>query len=121
MRSPSARVLINSVDIYVGTEGRDLNAGPKEIYPTSPTYAAVPCTVQVGAYTEQTATDADGQDRITQLLEYRIMFGQNYGITARDKIIYVDSAGTSHTLFAQAQRDEAGRGAAFTIRADERL
>ena len=121
MRSPSARCLINAVDIYVGTEGRDLNAGPKEIHPATPTFAGVPCTVQVGAYREEPATDADGQDRVTQLLEYRIMFGQNYAVTARDKIIYVDSSGISHTLFVQAQRDEAGRGAAFTIRADERL
>ncbi len=121
MRSPSARCLINSIDIYVATEGRDLNGGPLEVYPATPTYKGIPCTVQVIAYTEQPASDADGQDRITQLLEYRIMFGQNYTITARDKIVYVDGAGVSHTLFAQAQRDEAGRGGAFTIRADERL
>ncbi len=118
MRSPSGRVLINSIDIYVGVKGQDPDGGYKLTYPSTPTYAAIPCTVQVGEYVEQFDVQ---QNRMTQSLTYRIMTGQPYAIKARDQIKWTDNAGVVHTLMTEANRDEAGRGGAFTIRATETL
>ncbi len=117
MRSPSARCLINTVDIYRGVQGQDADGGYRLTYP-SVTYASVPCTVQVGEFMEQFD---EQQNRITQSLAYRIMTGQPYVVNARDKIVYTDTNGVTHELQAQANRDEAGRGGAFTIRATETL
>ncbi len=117
MRSPSARVLINTVDIYRGVQAQDVDGGYKLTYP-SVTYAQVPATVQVGEFIEQFD---EQQNRITQALTYRIMTGIPCVVHARDKIVYTDFNGVTHTLQAQANRDEAGRGGAFTIRATETL
>ncbi len=118
VRSPSSRVLINTVDIYRGIQGQDADGGYKLPYASTPTYASIPATVQVGEFIEQFD---EQQNRITQALTYRIMTGQPYVVNARDKIVYVDSNNVTHTLQAQANRDEAGRGGAFTIRATETL
>jgi len=117
MRSPSARCLINTVDIYRGVKGQDPDGGYRLTYP-SLTYAGVPCTVQVGEFIEQFD---EQQNRMTQALTYRIMTGQPYAVNARDKIVYVDGNGVTHTIMAEANRDEAGRGGAFTIRGSETL
>ncbi len=118
MRSPSARCLINVVDIYRGIEGQDADGGYRLTFAARPTYAGVPATVQVGEFIEQFD---EQQNRITQALVYRIMTGIPCVVNARDKIVYIDSNNVQHTLQAQANRDEAGRGGAFTIRATETL
>ncbi len=117
MRSPSGRCLINTVDIYRGVKSQDVDGGYKLTYPTV-TYAQVPCTVQVYEMIEQFD---EQQNRITQALTYHIMTGTPCIVNARDKIIYIDFSFVVHTLQAQVNRDEAGRGAAFTIRATETL
>jgi hypothetical protein len=64
----------------------------------------------------------DEQQRITQLQEWRLMFGFPFpAVKARDKIIYVDFSGVTHTIFVEAARDNAGRGAALTVMCTERI
>ena len=117
MRSPSSRVLANTVNIFVGQNSVDTDGGPTWIYPSAPTYANVPCSVQ--------ATDfdmvVDDQERVVQIYSYKVIFGARVSVTPRDQIIWVDKLGFSHTLFFKAQRDNAGRGGAYTIRAEERV
>jgi hypothetical protein len=120
MRSPSSRVLANRVDIYPAVAGQDANGAPQFTYAGSPA-SQVACTMQAGDVEEVVEEDAGGQQRITRLLHYRIMFGSPTGVKPRDKIIYTDLAGIVHTLFAHVERDEAGRGAAFTVFAIERI
>ncbi len=106
------------MDIYRGIQGQDADGGYRLTYASAPTYANVPATVQVGEFVEQFD---EQQNRITQALVYRIMTGGACVVNARDKIVYTDFNGVTHTLQAQANRDEAGRGGAFTIRATETL
>lgn len=117
MPSPSAAVLVNTVDIYRAIPGQDADGAPQFTYPGNPTLAQVPCTVQAMAVNEV----IDEQQRITQEREYKVMFAAATLAGPRDKIIYVDWSGVTHTLFAHIERDEAGRGAAFVVRAIERV
>lgn len=117
MRSPSARVLANRADIYAATSAQDGVGGPEFTYPDIATYLAEPCSIQAGAVEEI----VDEQQRVTQERQYKVMFGRQLGAAPRYKLKYVDSLGVSHTLFARVERDEAGRGAAFVVRAIERV
>ena len=116
MLSPSSMVLINRCDIYPAVTGRDVDGGTTYTYPTR-TGASVPCSIQAQGVLEI----IDDQQRITQLGEYKIMFANQQAVKPRDKIVYVDPLGVMRELFVEAQRDEAGRGAAFTVRATERI
>ncbi len=126
MLSPSAMVRINTVDIWAAVPGQDANGAPQFTYP-SVTILRAECTVQAGEVEEIVEEDAvasvgaGGQQRVTRLLHYRIMFATPTLAKPRDKIIYIDSSNVVHTLFAHVERDEAGRAAAFVIRAVERL
>ncbi len=116
MQSPSAQCLINSVDIYSAVLGRDRDGGYQPTYP-SKTYSAVPCSAQ-----QKGIAEVSDQDRITEVQLWRIMFGFPFPVVkARDKILYVDFAGTTHTLFVDSSQDNAGRGAALTIQCTERV
>lgn len=117
MRSPSSRVLANRVDLYLATLGQDADGAPQWTYPAIPTRAGVACSVQAGAVEEV----VDEQQRVTQERQYKVMFAAATLVKPRDKFVYVDSSGVSHTLFARVERDEAGRGAAFMVRAIERV
>jgi len=119
MQSPSTAILINEVDMYVSSPavGRDLDGGPKWTYATTPTYRSVPCMLEADDMYEL----VDDQQRVTQYLVWYIMTGERCNLPARSKIIYVDDAGDTHTLFAEANRGEAERGGAYTIRAVEQL
>ena len=115
MRNPTSRVLTNRVDIYQSTVGRDADGGVQFPYPTTPTFKQVPCTVQPTG-----ADEIEDQGRITKITSYKIMFGQPITLSPRDKIVWVDNLGATHLIFARADRDEAGRGAAFTVFCEER-
>jgi hypothetical protein len=119
MRSPSAKVCTNRCDIYVAANPTtaDIAGGMVFAYPSAPTARQVPCTIQATMIREV----VDEQDRITQVLEYKVMFAGFQNVSPRDKLLYQDPAGTTHTLFVEVQRDEAGRGAAFTVRATEKI
>ncbi len=118
MRSPSARCLDSTIDHYAGIHGQDADGGYRITYASTPTNAAEPATVQAKEIIEQFD---EQQNRITQSIVYGIMTGRAIQVSARDKIVWVDKAKVTHTLQAQANRDEAGRGGAFTIRATETL
>lgn len=116
MRSPSARVLINRVNIFQSMSARDNDGGPQYPYPSKPTYLNQACTVQpIGA------AEVEDQGRITMIRSYKIMFGVPIALNPRDKIVWVDNVGNTRNIFVQANRDEAGRGAAFTVYAEERV
>jgi hypothetical protein len=109
--------LINRVDIYAAVAGQDADGGPTWTYPAVPTRRQVACSVQAGSVEEV----VDEQQRVTQERQYGVMFAAATLVQPRDKMVYVDSSGVSHILFARVERDEAGRGAAFVVRAIERV
>ncbi len=116
MRSPSARVLDNRIDIYVETFGRDVDGGTQYAYPAAPTYSQVPSTVQPSA-----TEIIDDQNRVTRIVTYLIILGVPLALTTRSKILWKDRLGVTHTIIYEADRDNAGRGAAFTFYGVERI
>jgi hypothetical protein len=115
MRSPSLRVLKQSCDIYPATAGQDRGGRFQPSYATSPTYRGVPCTAQPGVYVE-----TFDQGAAIKLREWRLMLGRSVTVKQRDRIVFADPAGITHTVYVEADRDEAGRGAAYSIRCTER-
>jgi hypothetical protein len=116
MRSPSAKVLKNTCNIFVAAAGRDAEGGVQFPYPPTPAFANVSCSIQ------PKATEVfDEQKRITQLTVYHIIFGQVYPLNPRDMIQYTDASGVLRTIFVESIEDQAGRGAAFRVYAQERL
>lgn len=118
MRSPSAKVLVNTCNVFNSTPvtASDADGGPQFPYPSTPTYANVPCTIQ-GRAMEVVGE----QRRITQVTGFVIIFGQYVVVTPRDMITFVDNNGTLRTTFVESIEDMAGRGAAFKVYASERL
>jgi hypothetical protein len=119
MRSPSIRVRKNSVDIYnaLPSPQADGVGGPVWTYPPTPSCRGVRCTAQAGSIAEV----VDDQDRVTRVIEWKMMFASQQVIKPRDKIIYVDAGCVTHTIYVEIQRDEAGRGGAFTVHLIERI
>jgi hypothetical protein len=123
MLSPSPFVLANRVDVYpalgpTSTAAQsDTIGGPLWIYAAIPTYFQVPCTAQAREFDEI----IDAQERVTRIAYWKLMFANPLNVKPRDKIIYKTVRGYVHTLFVAAERDEAGRDAAFTIKCVERI
>ena len=115
MRNPSSRILKQSVNIYAAIKGQDRAGGPSYSYPVLTQYA-VPCTCQPTGFSE-----IEENGRLTVMRQWRLMFGRDTAAGLRDKIIFTDPAGVSHTLYVQATRDEAGRGMAYSVTATERI
>jgi hypothetical protein len=109
-------VLNTTVNAYVGVLSTDAAGGVIYTFPTL-TYPSEPASVQAHDISEV----IDAQERITQVLNYRIMLGRPLALIPRAQILWTDRAGVTHTLFYEAQKDNAGRGAATTIKAVERL
>lgn len=108
-------MLKNRCDIFVAAAGRSPEGGVQFPYPPMATYPNVACSIQ------PKATEVfDEQRRITQLTVYRIIFGQFYPLNPRDMIQYVDSSGALRTIFIESIEDQAGRGAAYRVWAQER-
>jgi hypothetical protein len=63
----------------------------------------------------------DEQQRLTRYFVWYVMTDERYNLVPRSKIIFIDDAGLTHTMFTEANRGEAERGGAYTIRAVERL
>ncbi len=117
MRSPSAKVLENRCNIYLSTgPGRDSDGGVTFPYPSIPSQANVPCTAQ-----PVSTTEVQDQDRITMMTQWRLMFANFIQVSPKDLITFTDGGGVLRTVIVDAQRDEAGRNAAFSIYATERL
>ncbi len=116
MRSPSARVLENRVDYFLGVNARDIDGGFGSVIPLVPTGISVPSSVQyIG--TEEVI---DAQNRLTNVNVYMIMFGQPTGLSPRDLIRWVDGAKTRILYVQGSPPSEAGRQGAFTVRAIEK-
>ena len=120
MRGPSSRVTINRVNIFQNISGPDTDAGLTVTYPSSPTFANVPCTVQFIDVREIVDTNEAGQARLTQENMYAIMFDDPPQVSPRDLVVWVDNSRVTRNLYIEASMDEAGRGAAFTFKAVER-
>lgn len=116
MRKPSNRVLIQTCQIYVPRPTQDRSGGYVPSYPASPTYRDVPCSAQPGGFTEEF-----DQGVLVQRKEWRLILKDGYRVANRTKIVFTDAANVSHTLYVMADRDEAGRGAAYSIKAIERI
>jgi hypothetical protein len=104
------------VNIYKAGPGRDTDGGVEYPYPSLPSYANVPCTAQ-----PVSSEEVEDAGRITKIVTWKMIFGSFLGLSPRDQLVWQDPAGTAHTAFAKADRDEAGRGAAFTVFAEERV
>jgi hypothetical protein len=115
MRSPSARVLINTVDIWAAVQVQDADGGVQFTYP-SPTQRAVACSAQP-VMTEEIAD----QDRLIRETTWKVVLGGPAGVKNRDKLVITDPAGVLHTAFVRVEQDQAGRGAAYVVHATERV
>lgn len=115
MLSPSSQVLENECDIYTALSSQDKDGGPQ--YQATPTALGIPCSIQPKEVDEI----IDDQNRITQVQYYHVFFAEDPGVRPRDKLLYSDSRGLTRTLFCRATRDEGGRGAAFVVRAIEKI
>lgn len=114
-------MLANRVSIYIGVDGLDADRAPQYTYP-SVTYGNEPCTIQPIGTTEVTITGPGGQQRVSQVMQHKLIFGRQLNLNPRAMITWVDSTGTTRTMYAETDRfDNAGRGAAFTVIAQERL
>lgn len=117
MRPPSARILGNVADHYAGSITLDDVQAPQYGYPAIPTAAALRCSAQPGAVEEMT----DPHGRITRRREWRLLFAQPTGAAPKDRFVVTMPDGSTHVIFAHVERDEAGRGAAWTVFGTEML
>ncbi len=118
-RSPSARALSNTVDLYRFAPVQDPDAGvAAEPYGTA-FATSVACSVQPDApvrYADQSI------GRIVEQTGYHVFFDDaaDYALQADDKIIWTDDAGTERSLYVLGTVSEAGKGGTFTVHAEER-
>lgn len=116
MRAPSARVLFNRADLYIGAPTQDNEGGPQWVYPVVPSMAQVACSVQY----QETAQDEDN-GRLTNLNTYWVVFAFPVEFLGRGKIIWTDVS-PNRILFSDGSPpSEAGRQGQFTVRAIEKL
>ncbi len=116
MRSPSARCLVNTVDLYPASPTQDRSGGLQYDYPGL-TRRGMPCSVQGKGPGEE----VDEAGRITPVNTYHVIFATDPGLTSRDKLIQTDVT-PNRTLFVQGNSpSEAGRGSTFVLVAVERL
>lgn len=115
MRSPSSRILNQSCSVYPATRGQDTTGGVQFTYAVTPSQSLM-CSSQPHEYEE-----VYDNDRLTQLRHWRLMFNADPGVRPRDKMAWTDKAGVTHTGFVLTSRDEAGRGAAYTVKVVETL
>lgn len=118
MRSPSAKCLINRVNIYRFTPSFDgagsISGNP---YPDTPTYANVAASVQPAE--PERFIDAE-HGVLIQKTMWRVMTRRNYSLKLDDKIVWVDDASVSHNLYVHGNADQAGRASAFVAECEER-
>lgn len=128
MRSPSGRVLRDTIDIYYagGAKFAGLANAPNLTtqdggyspgFNTTPNISGFPCSVQ---YRNQSEGTTEELNRVTEVREYSILCGSDPQVDPRDQILYVDNSGNPHTLYVEASNDQAGRGGCWRIKAVER-
>ncbi len=117
MRSPSSRILINRVDVYRNISAQDAAGGPQFTYPAAPSLLGLACSVQY----RDTGLDEQTFGRLTVVNIYHIIFAIDPKLKPRDKVVWRD-ADPVRTLFVESNPpSEAGRRAAFVVRAVERV
>lgn len=108
----------DTVDIYRGVTGKDSGGGYNPSYPASPSMSGVTCSVQWDSIEEV----AGEYERIEQYNLYTIIFDRmNPAIRPRDKILWTDSGGQIHTLFARSQTETTGEGATWVVPVQEKI
>ncbi len=85
-------------------------------YPSSPTLAGIPCSVQLTMGTRET----DQGLRISTFYDGWVEFPTDYGMSLNDKIVWAGPVRTM-TLFVTAVTDGAGRGGIFGVQVEERV
>ena len=115
MRGPSARVLRQTASIYAPIAGQDRGGGYQPTYAATATYVNVPCSAQPQGFMQTV-----DQGQLTTLKDWRLFFSQAVSVAPKAKITFTDDAGVSHTVYAEASRDEGGRGGCYSIKATER-
>ena len=55
------------------------------------------------------------------LVEWKIIFAKYQVINPRDMISFTDPQGVKHAVFVEAERDNAGRNSAYSVRAIEHV
>jgi hypothetical protein len=117
MRKPSARILTNRCDIYRNTSAQDADGGPQFTYPAVPSLAGQACSVQY----RDTGLDEQTFGRLTVVNIYHIIFAIDPKLKPRDRVVWTDPS-PNRTLFVESNPpSEAGRRAAFVVRAVERV
>lgn len=112
MRSPSPRILADTVDIYrldptrAGAYDADGGLVAANAYPATPDVSAVPCRVCLDY--GQRVEDANG--RVATGNGGLIIFGSDPGVSLNDKIVW----GTT-TLYVDGSTDMAGAGSAWGV------
>ena len=121
-RSPSARALSNTVDLYRFVGKQDEDAGlsdvPGDAYALTPFAAAVACSVQPD---DPLRFLDDRTGRLVEKTPYTIFFSTDYSLDLNDKIVWTDDAGATRNLFVFGTANQAGKGGVFAVTAEERL
>lgn len=117
MRKPSARILVNTVDLYRYTPTKDAAGGVTGDPYTTAFAEGVKCSVQPAA-PERGFDNETG--RLVQKTMWNVMFTQDYSLRTDDKVVWVDTAGATRNLYVHGNADQAGRGAAFVAQCEER-
>jgi hypothetical protein len=110
-------LLTDAVDIYAGSKGRDSGGGIDPVYPAQPTMPGVLCSVQWESVDEV----VDDQNRVVRMNLYNVMFQNNPSVKARDKMIWQDSGGVTHTLFVRSSVELTGEGQTWEVPVVERI
>jgi hypothetical protein len=116
LRSPSARALSNTVDLYRFTGTQDADGGVAASPYGVAIATSVPCSVQPNdpiRLVDKTTM------RIVERTPYDVYFATNYLLQADDKIVWTDDAGTVRTLVVMGSANQAGQGGAFVVSAQE--
>jgi hypothetical protein len=119
LNGPSPNITTNTIDIYArataysGDGDLDGNAG----YPSigTPSFSTVPCSVQL-----YNADLADPSLKANVIFFGSVLFNVDdfpagYTPRYRDKYLWIDGLGTTHTLFTTLPIDQAGGGKAFEV------
>jgi hypothetical protein len=117
-RSPSPRILTNTVDLYRYTGAQDADGGvAADPYGTA-LASGVACSVQP----DRPRRDLDpSTGRLAEKTPYRVYFATDHGLRAGDKIVWVDQTGKTRTLIVAGASDQAGKGGAIAVLAEEAL
>lgn len=117
MPPPSPRCLSNRVALYRLSPTQDEDAG-FGADPYGPPFATdVPCSVQPA---QPVRVLDPATRRMVESTRYDVMFRDDHSLVVDDKLVWVDEAGTSHTLYVRGAVDQAGRGLAIVVSCEER-